>query len=341
MTVEYTIFDAINGWAGRWPILDTLGRLLAVFGLLAVLLLVIMPLWRADVQDRRRYLIALFATAAVFAALIGLELLLTHLLGRELRSRPANARWTTMLITPKTAMAFPCWPVAMSAAASVLLWHRMRALGISTALLTALQAIAFIFVGANYPFDVLTGAALGLVLGHTSAVIFHLSPVLRARSLVLPVILLFTWLGVVAVTVKPASDADTNNIPNGARISARGTTCNRISYLLTGSKDIKLRVDDNGHLMVGSMRITIPGETATLAVIEKRSRDAVNRAFMQNQKLGLLTVTVIGRYGSGSDVKMGTLYTATVDRVDWPAGGFAPTQKLPGEKYVLPRLLAR
>ncbi len=335
MTVEYTIFDVINGWAGHLLLLDTLGRLLAVFGLLAVLLLAIIPIWHANSADRRHYVTALLVSAAVFAALIGLELLLTHILGRELRSRPANARWTTMLITPKTAMAFPCWPVAISAAAGLLLWHRNRALGLTTMILTALQAVSFVFVGANYPYDVITGAVFGLALGYATAVIMRLSPGLRVWTLIPVGITLGGWLAFIAVTVRPASDFDTGMIPAGV-----GNMPATPLPVLTLSAGEILQLAENGHLTVGWLRIDMPGDAATLPAIESRVRAAVNRAFLTRSDLDVLTITVIGYYGRGSTTKMGTLYTATVDRADWPARGFRPTQKLPGEKYVLPRLLA-
>jgi hypothetical protein len=332
MPVEYVIFDAMNGWAGRWAGLDAAGRLLAVFGLLIVLLLALIPLWQParDAASRKRYLWTLLGTAALCAALIGLELLLTQFLGRELRSRPANARWTTMLITPETGLAFPCWPVALSAAAGVLLLHRARRLGLAALLITMLQAVAMIFVGANYPFDVLTGAFLGVTLGQTGAVCTRLSPGLRGRRLIPIYLVLGIWLALIAITVKPASDADTAMVPGPS-----GT----IPVPHSGSRLAPFPTAGNGYLTVGWLTVELDGNAATLSSVETRARGEINRAFRAYREVNLLTVTISGRFGRGSDAKVGTLYTATVDRADWPASGFANDQRLPGLKFVHPRLM--
>ncbi len=326
--MEYAIFDAINGLAGRFAWLDAAGRLLAVFGLLAVLLAALLPLWHPahDAAARRRYLWALLATAVLCAALIGLELLLTHLLGRELRSRPANARWTTMLITPATALAFPCWPVALSAAAGVLLAHRCRRAGIPALLLAALQAVAFVFVGAHYPFDVLTGAFLGMVLGQAGAVLTRLSPGLRARRLLPAVAALGVWLALVAITVKPASAVATGMVP-----AAAGT-------MPAPAADAPFALAGNGHLTVGWLRVEIAAEAATLPAVEARAREEINRAFRTHPEVHLLTLTITGRFRHGTHARVGTLYTATVDRADWPPRGFTASARLPGLKFVHPRL---
>ncbi|OPZ85491.1 MAG: Undecaprenyl-diphosphatase BcrC [bacterium ADurb.Bin429] len=328
MTIEYAIFDAVNGLAGRFALLDAVGRLLTVFGLLAVLLATLLPLWHParDAAARRRYLWALLATAALCAALIGLELLLMHIIGRELRSRPANARWTTMLITPSTTLAFPCWPVALSAAASVLLALRFRRAGVASLLLTALQAVAFVFVGAHYPFDVLTGAFLGMIIGQSGAVLARLTPGLRARPLLPAFAALAVWLALMAIAVKPASALDTGMVP--AMAGSMPAPPAGAPFTIAG----------NGHLTAGWLRVEVDTDTATLRAVEARAREEINRAFRAHPEMYLLTLTVTGRFRYESHARVGTLYTATVDRADWPRRGFVASERLPGLKFVHPRL---
>jgi undecaprenyl-diphosphatase len=161
--VNEQLLDAINGAAGRSPLLDALGRMAAsdVIYLLGVALLLLGAWeWRRD--RRRAVRIALAGVGAAAIALAG-----TMALGQLwYESRPfVGDADTIKLISHAADASFPSDHAAVAAAAAtvgMLAWPRVR---LFLALAVAAIALGRVFVGVHYPGDVLAGVALGATAG--------------------------------------------------------------------------------------------------------------------------------------------------------------------------------
>jgi undecaprenyl-diphosphatase len=344
MPFDFILFDLINGAAGRWAWLDNTGRGLAVYGLLAVFVAALWPLFAPgrDRATRLIYLRALLLTLLACAILAALETLATRfVLHREVRSRPMNARWVTLLITPETGMAFPAWPVVLSFALAVPMQRVWRPLGIVLYILAGLLAVSLVFVGVNFPFDVISGALLGLAIGATAAA--GLLPTRRPFGIIHAVTLL--WFLFMAFAVKPASAADIANVPAGTgALHVRVPAAARFLAdhdTPQSARDITVEAASNGHLTVAVARVTVTdAESLTLPQVVAITRATANHLFLSWSRLDLLTITVAGRFRRGSGEKVGTLYTATLARQQMPPGGFPAGRPLPGNKFVHPLLLS-
>ncbi len=342
MNWDFWAFDHINALAGRVAWLDVFGRLLAVYGLLMALLIIIAVVWwpRTDGRLLRQYLGALLAAGILCAVLFGVTALLTqHLLHHELRARPANARWVTALITPQTRWNFPAWSVLVIIAAALPTYWIARRVSYLLGLLGFATALALVFVGANFPLDGLVGVLVGLVIGHTAVVISGMTPTRPARSPWMGVLGIWIAVGVAGVmmafTMKPASTAgDSTTVPKIADTI-------RLKPPPSVQQDIRRAVQPaatgidaatNGHIVVAHLRLLVPASTNPQQVVELARRGA-NAAFDGWRELSLLTISVGEGSFDGKAGKLGTLYTATVDRREWPVNGFTAHQALPGKKF--------
>lgn len=349
MLWEQRCFEAINGLAGAFPLLDQAGRLLAVFGLLAVILIALTLAWwpRWEPAQRRVYLYAVCAVAIIALALYGVELaVIRYVLHHEIRSAPASKVWTNLLITAEGGVSFPAWPVLLTTALTFPIWGLARRVGYLTTGLTVLLGLALIFVGAHFPLDVLAGVLVGATLGATARM---LTAIRRLKGYWLPALTLWLILvllaGGAAAMMKPqatevagsgtaAHGPEPSTVPTPAAVQAALQTAGAPSTVL-------VEAASNGHLLVASVHLTLPDTSATLDAVRQLTLRATNAAFAAWPTLDLLTLTVEEHMPGGNGQRVGILHTATVARQDWPTGGFLPTQTLPGEKYYAPRLLRK
>lgn len=342
MHIDYWFFDLINGIAGRYPLLDLLGRWLAVYGLLALVLVVLALLWwpQWSRDERRRVLVGMLTAVAVCALLMAIEWwVTTQLLHHDLRARPATSRWATLLITGETHLSFPAWPVVISVA---LAWSCTRLSkwgGRWVMLLAGVLALSLVFVGVNYPLDVLTGAMLGIAIGVTAVAVAWpaATPVLsRVRT---PILLwggMLVWSVLVALTIKPAhteGDVPTRAVENSSiMVPAPPAVAHALTDIARPGA-VTMQAATNGHLLAGSVQIVLPNAQVPLPAVEGRARTAVNALFAHWPALGLVTVDISAKFQQGSHTHVGTLYTTTVARSQWPTAGFSSRQKLPGKKF--------
>jgi undecaprenyl-diphosphatase len=336
MQLDLTLFDFINGWAGRWEWLDAAGRTLAVFGVLAVLLLVQALAWwpRRDGASRRGYAGALLLAAGVCLALMAVE----WWWNPHLRGRPAVGRWTTLLVTPDSTLAFPAWPVVLAAALAVLTWARARAWGGVVWALTALIAVAHVFTGINFPFDVLTGALLGAAIGVTVLQIVYRTR--RPGLLIVLWVVLAAWGSVMMLTMRPASTGAEEGIHSARSASdVMVDAPPKVAAALRNLTPAGAAVDaaHNGHLTAVAVTLTAPSSTPPLREVTDLARRAMNAVYAGWPQAGYCTVTVQAVFAGG---KTGTLYTVSVARAAVPAGGFPRGTALPGPKFYHAQYLA-
>ena len=170
-SVDYSLFRALNGIAGRSQLLDTfmvgVARYSPIF--YALSLVGLWLTWKA-----RNQLAALIAGISALVAL-GLGQIVGYAFPRD---RPYLAHNVALLITHSPDTSFPSDHTTLAFAVAVAVWYLNRRTGIALVVFGVLVAVARVFVGAHYPSDVVGGAVLG---GITSAFIARLARVAIVR----------------------------------------------------------------------------------------------------------------------------------------------------------------
>ena len=161
MDWDWGLFQLINGWAGRWALLDEAMRLVASdYGLTTAISLGLVALW---FEGRYRSTRAPNQRAVLMA---GFSLLITNALLKlcnaiYFRPRPFYARSINLLFYHPTDSSFPSNAATVGFAIAVSVWLRNRRAGLGFIFAALLFAFARIFCGIHYPGDVLAGALLG------------------------------------------------------------------------------------------------------------------------------------------------------------------------------------
>lgn len=180
-SLDYTVFHAINGLAGKSPVLDAV-MIAAAKYLPVVFALALVALWLSwRVRNQRAALLA--GVSALIALGLG------QLIGKALpRPRPYLSHAVNQLIPPSLDTSFPSDHAILGFAVAVMVWRYNRRAGIALLVLATLMAIARVFVGAHYPGDVLGGAVLGAATSLALAILGERRPVADLLNVVLRVL---------------------------------------------------------------------------------------------------------------------------------------------------------
>lgn len=160
--LDSALFHALNGLAGRWPLLDGLARLI-VNDYLAPTTLALMLVWlwfrgRAPMQRHRDTAAVLNAIAAQFAANVILKAV--NLL--YFRPRPFDADPSVNLLFYRPwDSSFPSNPATFAFAVATAIYLSDRRLGRWALGVASLWTLARVICGVHYPSDILAGALLG------------------------------------------------------------------------------------------------------------------------------------------------------------------------------------
>lgn len=165
MSVDYSLFESINGLAGRSHAVDAIMIGIARFAP-EVYALSLAALWLTWKQKYQRA--ALLAAISALVAL-GLGQIVGHIFPRE---RPYLAHHVALLITHSPDTSFPSDHTTLAFAIAIAVWKFHRRAGIALFVFGLLVAFARVFVGAHYPGDVVGGAVLG---GITSVLVLALA----------------------------------------------------------------------------------------------------------------------------------------------------------------------
>jgi undecaprenyl-diphosphatase len=168
-SLDYDLFRAINGLAGRSQIVDAIMVGGAKF-LPVVFALGLVGLWLTWRPTNQRA-----AFLAGISALVALGI--GQLIGMVFpRPRPYLSHQVQLLISRTVDTSFPSDHATLGFAVAVLVWRYNRRAGTALLLLAFVLALARVFVGAHYPSDVLGGAMLGSLTSVAIAVLSEVSP---------------------------------------------------------------------------------------------------------------------------------------------------------------------
>lgn len=163
MELDYTLFQAINGLAGRWPALDWAMRGLASDYLVPVTLgLVLLGLWFSPLPVRERLqrgvMAAVVAAVLVNAFTKGINLLYD-------RPRPFDQMEMNLLFYRPTDPSFPSNQAGHNLAIAFAIFLAHPRVGVVLFIPVLLVSFARVFVGVHFPADIVGGWALGLLSG--------------------------------------------------------------------------------------------------------------------------------------------------------------------------------
>ena len=171
-SIDYDLFQAINGLSGRSHLIDAVMTGCAKF-LPVVFALALVGLWLTWRPMNQR---AAFLAGASALLALGIG----QLIGMALpRPRPYLAHNANLLIARTADTSFPSDHATLGFAVAVLIWRYNRRVGTVLLFFALLLAFARVFVGAHYPSDVLGGAAVGTL---TSLAIAKLNESSRLRN---------------------------------------------------------------------------------------------------------------------------------------------------------------
>jgi len=161
MNLDWTLFQLINGWAGRWPLLDGTMRLLVNdYGLTTAMSLGLVALWfegRDRTSRERNERTVLMAILSLMAANVLLKLCnLIYFRPRPFYSHPVN-----LLFYYPTDSSLPSNAATVGFSLAVSVWLGNRRAGLGFILAALLLGLARVYCGVHYPGDVLAGLLLG------------------------------------------------------------------------------------------------------------------------------------------------------------------------------------
>lgn len=156
-SADSTLFESINGMAGRGSFADSVMLAIASYSpiIIAVVLIILWLRWRRDTQRAS----GLAAIAALLALGVG------QIIGKMFpRARPSDVIPAHLLLPRSVDTSFPSDHATLAFAVAVVVFAWNRRWGSVMLAFAVLTAFARVWVGAHYPGDVLGGAILGGVV---------------------------------------------------------------------------------------------------------------------------------------------------------------------------------
>jgi undecaprenyl-diphosphatase len=175
MSFDISLFELINGLAGRWLLLDVTMRLIVNdYFVPTTMALMLLALWLSGVKTNQRAVIQAVLAQGLSNAIVKACNLVYF------RPRPfadPNLAVNLLFYRPSDS-SFPSNPAAVGFAFATAVWLYNRRLGALMLALASLFALARVYCGVTYPVDALTGALIG------GGVVYI---VWRAKALVFPI----------------------------------------------------------------------------------------------------------------------------------------------------------
>ncbi|MBW5449220.1 phosphatase PAP2 family protein [Cohnella sp. CFH 77786] len=161
-SIDYPLFQAINGMAGHFALMDAIMKFLSMDGEYVFFLGITMYWFTRTEFNRRMVVEALVAACAALGA--------SSVLGSLFyRNRPFVDHHVHLLIQHAANASFPSDHAAASFAVATAIWNSHRKEGRAWLALAAGITVSRVWTGVHYPLDVLSG----FILGTGTAVAIH------------------------------------------------------------------------------------------------------------------------------------------------------------------------
>lgn len=167
MALDNTLFNLLNGFAGRLPLLDGLMRLLVNDYLVpTALCLMAAALWFCG-QDRQAREISQRAVVSMVVAVLLANALVKLCNLAYFRPRPFSVQEVNLLFYRPSDSSLPSNAAAVGFAFAGAGWQLSRRLGMLMGVLAGLWGFARVYCGVHYPLDILVGGSIGLLSAYT------------------------------------------------------------------------------------------------------------------------------------------------------------------------------
>lgn len=161
--MDFRLFQIINGAAGHYGWLDTLGLFIARYGA------VVFPLALGYLWLRRRAAAGKPADyRAVLLALLslGVALGLAQVIGHYyFRPRPFSSHVVNLLLDPSPDPSFPSDHTVFAFSMAWVVWLYSKRIGWPLLVAALLLGLSRVFCGTHYPLDIAGGVTLSFVAG--------------------------------------------------------------------------------------------------------------------------------------------------------------------------------
>ncbi len=163
MALDIALFNLINGFATRVPVLDQVMRLFVNDYLVpTALCLLAAALWFLG-QDKEARLANRRAVVSMVVAVLLANTLVKLCNLVYFRPRPFSVQEVNLLFYRPSDSSLPSNPAAVGFAFAGVGWQTDRRLGALMGVLAGLFGFARVYCGVHYPLDVVAGALTGLL----------------------------------------------------------------------------------------------------------------------------------------------------------------------------------
>ncbi len=180
---DESAFVWLNGWVGRFPLLDRVVELTVSDYLVPLTMsLALLGLWFAghsNAQRERNQLGVMTAILSVAVVNLVVELLNDFFY----RPRPFEDLDVNLLFYMPTDSSFPANPAAFGFALALGVWFWNRKVGWALLAPAVVFGLSRLYAGVFYPLDVIGGAAIGAAVAALSGWLMHIFKVVPLQVL--------------------------------------------------------------------------------------------------------------------------------------------------------------